>query len=774
MALTRYTCLDMYPLKYQTGILWNNQAELYIEYEPAPQGAVKLENIPSRLFQTDRRANEVLRMDPAWLDDTAITVENEKRRVQTGVFIAYLVFVVALFWVGMAVFLGATKVSFLGLFIVLGAGAAILLAKTRYTILARCTLLLTSNIGILGAVYVVDSVADIDYLFMTFIGAPFLYFSVKKELHLIVAFTSLGVLSGLFVWLFGTELFGPPEVGYDVALKYFAPASWISATLFILAEFGFFVVIMERAIERLRQTSRAANAANKAKSDFLANMSHEIRTPMNGVVGLIEVLEQGELDAQQKGMISTIRDSSFSLLRIIDDILDSSKIEAGKLELRLAPTQLRPEIERISKGFARTAKLNQVTFSLFLDPDVPDWLVCDAGRIRQIVVNLLSNALKFSRPEKEGELGFVQLRVELEFKGQLKISVRDTGIGMSEEVKAQIFKPFTQSEEHSKRKFGGTGLGLTIVHQLTGMMGGTIHVDSELGSGSTFSVHLPFSPINGPVSRPDLTGVKVLGLVEPEFARSSIRLYAEASGAGFELFLDETALVNRLRELGSGAIVVIGYLDPKDASVVHGHLADEFKDFGMLVFDEDEHGQPGLVSKNHYVVHWAPMLPSELWQGLAVLAGRKAPVLASPTDEVAQDDGPKTPDVKKCKVLLVEDNLVNQEVIKVQLTTLGYQVEIAADGREGLEMWREGEFDVVLTDCHMPMMDGFEMTGEIRAAESRDDLNRTPVVAITANALAGEADICLNAGMDDYLSKPVRLQDLDRMLLKWTDDVRIQ
>ena len=411
------------------------------------------------------------------------------------------------------------------------------------------------------------------------------------------------------------------------------------------------VTVRKQEQAALVEARLVAENASRAKSEVLANMSHEIRTPMNGVIGMVDILQASPLLPEQQRMLGTISNSALALLNIINDILDFSKIEAGKLEVESIPMHLGQLADDGRQLMAIAAQSSAVALSVFVAPELPQWAYGDPMRLRQVLINLLGNAIKFT-PNLPERPAHVELKVEpcslADGAPGMRLCVRDNGIGMDAEVVAKLFQPFRQGDESTARKFGGTGLGLSISQRLVELMGGRIKVTSTPGRGSDFSVELPLHP-----------------------------------------------------------------------------------------------SAPGPMRTAHH---------------------DPAQHCTAPTAEAAMHAG--------CLILLAEDNEINRDVMEEQLRLLGYTCEMAEDGAIALQMWQANpdRYALLLSDCHMPNMDGFALTEAIRATEPAG--TRLPIIAVTANAMQGEAQRCLERGMDDYLSKPLRLTELGQMLAKWLPQTR--
>ena len=530
---------------------------------------------------------------------------------------------------------------------------------------------------------------------------------------------------------------------------------WLDTTIVsFLDESG---ELLERIAVRTNITARklaqdAAFAASRAKSEFLANLSHEIRTPMNGVVGMVDIMQQTQLTPEQHRMLNTIQASSLALLHILNDILDFSKIEAGKLAIESVPTRLRDVAEDVAVLMATMASSKRVDLFLFVSPQLPNWIAADPVRLRQILFNLLGNAVKFTASD-ESRAGRVSLHIEpcslADGSPGIAMRISDNGIGMNPQTQVKLFQPFSQADESTARKFGGSGLGLSISRRLASLMGGQIAVQSALGEGSEFTLTLPLQEAkirHMPVFEPSLEGVHVLFVSHDPVVSQIVADYCRAAGARITL-LPEPSSVYGLLETAQGQAVVLLDVDIGAFDVPVGLL--------RLV----RHNKVAV----EFTVNARPLLYLDLIRGLAIACGRLPSAgvqYRSPQKLSAALAVPGN-----LLLLLAEDNETNREVMQEQLRMLGYAVEMAEDGVVALAMWKSGRYALLLTDCHMPNMDGFELTAAIRKAEAGGV--RMPIIAVTANAMHGESGRCLACGMDDYLAKPLRLKELEVMLQKW-------
>ena len=521
--------------------------------------------------------------------------------------------------------------------------------------------------------------------------------------------------------------------------------------------------------EALSEATLAAESASRAKSMFVATVSHELRTPMNGVIGMLDVLAHSRLSQDQAEAVRTIRDSGFALLRIIDDILDFSKIDANRMQLECVPVAVAEMTEGLCVALATVAFGKDVDLHVFAAPDVPEWLGADPVRLRQVLSNLIGNAIKFSagRPRVRGRVA-VRLTVLAGPPQRLCISVSDNGIGMAPATLATLFEaPYTQGEAATTRRYGGTGLGLVICKRLLDLMGGDIRVESEPGVGTTITVSIALEGVDG-VSRTfaSLAGAGCIIVADPFLCVDDLRAYLEAAGATVVLADNMEHALQQAE--GVLHVVVIQAVNGDCAETAQTALRVAPLLRHVLVCRD-----PGGAASIAGVVTLAgPALRrSALLRAVAAALGRVSPEVVYDLTGLDQAwcDIP-VPSVEEEReagrlILIAEDEATNQKVLLLQLGLLGYAADIGANGAEALRLWRAGRYALLITDLHMPEMDGYTLAETIRREEAGE--RRIPILALTANALREEASHVFAIGMDEYLTKPIQLHELRVALGKW-------
>jgi signal transduction histidine kinase/DNA-binding response OmpR family regulator len=530
------------------------------------------------------------------------------------------------------------------------------------------------------------------------------------------------------------------------------------------------------ARKQLEQAVQEAQEASRMKSGFLANMSHEIRTPLNGVVGMLTLLSDTNLDPQQREYVDIARSSSDALMTVVNDVLDIAKIEAGRLELEHRDFDLHELIEASCDMVAANALSKGVELQSFVHDDVPRAVRGDRVRTGQILVNLVANAVKFT---PEGEVvAEVSVDRRTDTRVDVRFEVRDTGIGIAADRVRRLFEPFMQADAATTRTFGGTGLGLAISRQLSQLMGGTIEAQSELGKGSTFRFVIPFAAAREPLActgpAEELRDLRVLVVDDHATNRRILEAYVTSWGMCAAVAADAAAALNELRR-----------------------AARVGTPFDVVLLDQNMPGETGLelarriagapvLSRARLILLTSSVVPGAACERAGVFCQLTKPLHRSrllgainqamanrPTLTVARGDvspaatACSEPRPVGCRILVAEDQNANWILIDRMLARRGHSAVNAADGGDTLALLESGRYDLILMDCQMPTLDGYDTTREIRRRTGAHGSLRIPIVAMTASAMLGDRERCLAAGMDDYLAKPIRLERLDEVLLRW-------
>ncbi|GLX80406.1 hypothetical protein tinsulaeT_37460 [Thalassotalea insulae] len=536
----------------------------------------------------------------------------------------------------------------------------------------------------------------------------------------------------------------------------------------------------QRVLSRTRLLEKAkeqAEQASQTKTDFLSMMSHELRTPMNAVIGSLDLLSTTELSVESLDLLDTAKTSANNLVFILNDILDINKIEAGKLELEESAFSVSEVIDNIVKVFIPVLSKQNVQLVVIEDPQIPRFVKGDATRVRQILFNILGNAIKFTGG-KSHDKGVIKLIARVEESNQLlshiSFVISDNGIGIAKDVQQKLFSPFTQAERSTTRKYGGTGLGLNICGKLTEMMGGEISLKSKLGEGTTFTINLPLwiSQETTALEVETLTGtnVAILSMINDDLER----VY------NWTAYLAEEGASVKLVEFDH----VVEHSDEFDVVIILANYQEAIRQQVASLYQQVKNSSNicCAIQRNEIAlfreflpgVKLLPVCPITRVQLIDTVKQIKLSNQTLTLDDLdlselalSLEETSTESTHLKGGILVVEDNPLNQKLIKKQMKHIGYACDIANNGEEGITQWQNKRYKLILTDCHMPLVDGYDMTKSIRAQEKQKQLKPIPIIAITGAAMTGDEQHCFDSGMNDFVSKPMQMSDLKEVLKKW-------
>ena len=609
---------------------------------------------------------------------------------------------------------------------------------------------------------------DVDLLFLPIMALPVLTFSWKFERVILVVFLAIPIIAWLFIVgydLIGSAgiLFGVSQLFSDLNIDHVNFILRLTVIVLLSAEVYYFTQLTSEIERELYEARVKSGDATRRKGDLLAIMSHEIRTPMNGIIGMVDILSALDTSQEQKRIVAIIRNSAFSLLRVINDILDVSKIDAGNRIIEKSQTDLQSVMEDVAISQQPIFDSLGVKLVMSIDTELPRWVFADGDRLKQVLLNVLNNTIKYYNDDSTGRGGVLYFSAEKEKDDFIIFKIQDQGIGTSKAVLKGLFKPFMRSEGLRAGGGGGLDLEMEIANKLMLQMSGQISAESEEGCGTTLTIRLPLPEAKSDFESIDLSSLNIEWLTE-EGGFENWKMNDTLVEMGLQVFerTVSKSLENYFYPKNKDIIFILQPHEQSTMEIWQKLLRAEVKDAKFILLSPNRSDCMGQLMPDVFRIQMFPILMSDLTKALGVLSGRQTPDirseraisnLAYSKDQIAMRSE-KT-------ILLVEDDEINRIVLLRQLEIIGYKADFAKNGKEGFDKWAAGRYDIVLSDCQMPLVDGFEMASMIRVREEETNFGRTPIIAITANASKGDSDKCFACGMDDYISKPLEITSLE-------------
>ena len=609
---------------------------------------------------------------------------------------------------------------------------------------------------------------DVDLLFLPIMALPVLTFSWKFERVILVVFLAIPIIAWLFIVgydLIGSAgiLFGVSQLFSDLNIDHVNFILRLTVIVLLSAEVYYFTQLTSEIEREFYEARVKSGDATRRKGDLLAIMSHEIRTPMNGIIGMVDILSALDTSQEQKRIVAIIRNSAFSLLRVINDILDVSKIDAGNRIIEKSQTDLQSVMEDVAISQQPIFDSLGVKLVMSIDTELPRWVFADGDRLKQVLLNVLNNTIKYYNDDSTGRGGVLYFSAEKEKDDFIIFKIQDQGIGTSKAVLKGLFKPFMRSEGLRAGGGGGLDLEMEIANKLMLQMSGQISAESEEGCGTTLTIRLPLPEAKSDFESIDLSSLNIEWLTE-EGGFENWKMNDTLVEMGLQVFerTVSKSLENYFYPKNKDIIFILQPHEQSTMEIWQKLLRAEVKDAKFILLSPNRSDCMGQLMPDVFRIQMFPILMSDLTKALGVLSGRQTPDirseraisnLAYSKDQIAMRSE-KT-------ILLVEDDEINRIVLLRQLEIIGYKADFAKNGKEGFDKWAAGRYDIVLSDCQMPLVDGFEMASMIRVREEETNFGRTLIIAITANASKGDSDKCFACGMDDYISKPLEITSLE-------------